>query len=103
MTEQAPLPDGYDPAHVFRVVALPIERGWGVWLRGADDSIIASFGLGLSPETAFFPGVIEVLEPLLNDRFRLAYQGSGAWDQIENHWSAVVYEYASPGSGSTVH
>ena len=87
------LPSDYDPAHVFRVVAMPVERGWGVWLRAADDSIIHSFGLGLAPETPFRPEVLDVLGPLLNLQFRLAYMDDGAWDEIDNHWSAVVYEY----------
>lgn len=96
MVESAALPDGYEPAHVFRVVAMPIERGWGVWLRAADDSIIASFGLGLPPQTPFIPDVLSVLGPLLKERFRLEYLGAAAWDQIENHWSAVVYADTPP-------
>ncbi len=87
------LPSDYDPAHVFRVVAMPVERGWGVWLRAADDSIIHGFGLGLAPETPFRPEVLDVLGPILNLQFRLAYMDEAAWDEIENHWSAVVYEY----------
>ncbi|GAA4174213.1 hypothetical protein [Gryllotalpicola koreensis] len=92
MSDHELLPDGYEPAHVFRVVAMPIERGWGVWLRAADDSIIDSFGLGFPPETPFVPDVLDVLGPLLHERYSLAYQGVGAWDQIEDHWSAIVYE-----------
>ena len=92
MSELQPLPADYQPAHVFRVVAMPVERGWGVWLRAADDSIIDSFGLGFPPETPFIPDVIDVLGPLLGAKYRLTYLGTGAWDRIENHWSAVVYE-----------
>jgi hypothetical protein len=87
------LPADYDPAHVFRVVANPVSQGWGIWLRGADDSIIHSFGLGFPPGTPFIPDVIDVLGPLLNVQYRLAYQDEAAWDEIDNHWSAVVYEY----------
>lgn len=92
MSDVDPLPAGYDPAHVFRVVAMPVERGWGVWLRAANDSIIDSFGLGFPPETPFRPEVIDVLGPLLATKYRLTYDGIGAWDDIDNHWSAVVYE-----------
>lgn len=98
MTDLGPLPAGYDPAHVFRVVATPVERGWGIWLRAADDSIVDSFGLGFPPGTPFIPVVTDVLGPLLNTRYRLAYLGTDAWDQIENHWSAVVYEVSAPPS-----
>ena len=101
MEESPALPDGYQPAHVFRVVAMPIERGWGVWLRAVDDSILASFGLGLPPETPFIPDVLNVLGPLLRDRYRLAYEGAAAWDRIEDHWSAVVYECAPPEADGT--
>lgn len=92
MTAPDPLPPDYKPAHVFRVVAMPVERGWGVWLRAADDTIIDSFGLGFAPGTPFIPEVIDVLGPLLEEKYRLTYLGTGAWDQLENHWSAVVYE-----------
>ncbi|WP_344790575.1 hypothetical protein [Gryllotalpicola daejeonensis] len=92
MADAELLPDDYDPSHVFRVVAMPIERGWGVWLRAVDDTIIASFGIGLPAAAAFDPEVLGVLGPLLKEKYRLAYDGTGAWDQIENHYSAVVYE-----------
>lgn len=92
MSDVDPLPADYDPSHVFRVVAMPVERGWGVWLRAADDSILASFGLGFPPETPFRPDVIDVLGPLLAATYRVTYDGAGAWDQIGDHWSAIVYE-----------
>lgn len=87
------LPADYEPTHVFRVVAMPLDRGWGVWLRAADDSVIHSFGIGLPPEMPFRPDVLEVLGPVLNLQFRLAYMDDSAWDELESHWSAVVYEY----------
>ncbi len=93
------LPADYHPANVFRVVAAPVEQGWGVWLRASDDSIIHSFGLRFPPGTPFLPDVLNVLGPLLNLRYDLAYEGPAAWDGLENHWSAVVYEYAPPPSG----
>jgi len=101
MSDVAPLPADYRPSHVFRVVAMPVERGWGVWLRAADDSIIDSFGLGFPPETPFRPDVIDVLGPLLIAKYRLSYDGAGAWDEIDNHWSAVVYEVEPPMPGDS--
>ncbi|WP_158863048.1 hypothetical protein [Leifsonia sp. AG29] len=88
------LPADYDPAAVFRVVAMPVTQGWGVWLRGADDRIIHSFGLGFPPGTPFLPDVLALLGPLLNLQYRLAYHGDDAWDELGDHWSAIVYEYA---------
>jgi hypothetical protein len=88
------LPADYDPAHVFRVVAMPVSQGWGVWLRAADDSIIHSFGLGFPPGTPFIPDVLDVLGPILNVQYALAYHGPESWDELgDDHWSAVVYEY----------
>lgn len=87
------LPADYDPATVFRVVAMPVAQGWGVWLRAADDSIIHSFGLGFPPGTPFDPDVLAILGPILNVQYALAYHGPESWDELEGHWSAVVYEY----------
>ncbi|NUU05880.1 hypothetical protein [Leifsonia sp. C5G2] len=88
------LPADYDPAHVFRVVAMPVSQGWGVWLRAADDSIIHSFGLGFPPGTPFRPDVLDLLGPILAAQYRLAYHGPESWDELgDDHWSAVVYEF----------
>ncbi len=86
------VPADFDPALVFRVVSTPVDQGWGVWLRAADDGIIHSFGLRFPPGTPFVPDVLDVLGPLLNLRFGLTYGGRAAWDELDNHWSAVVYE-----------
>jgi hypothetical protein len=34
-----------------------------------------------------------VLGPLLNVQYRLAFHGPESWDELEDHFSAVVYEY----------
>lgn len=88
------LPADYLPAHVFRVVAMPVSQGWGVWLRAADDSIIHSFGLGFPSGTPFRPDVLDLLGPILAAQYGLAYHGPESWDELgDDHWSAVVYEY----------
>ncbi|MGN6762414.1 MAG: hypothetical protein ACTHJI_13925 [Leifsonia sp.] len=94
MTDQPDaVPADYDPAHVFRVVATPVSQGWGIWLRAADDTIIHSFGLGFPPGTPFLPDVLDLLGPILNLQYGLAYHGPESWDELGDHWSAVVYEF----------
>ena len=87
------MPSSWANAATRLASGVALDRGWGVWLRAADDSVIHSFGIGLPPEMPFRPDVLEVLGPVLNLQFRLAYMDDSAWDELENHWSAVVYEY----------
>jgi len=37
--------------------------------------------------------VLNILGPILNVQYALAYHGPESWDELEGHWSAVVYEY----------